>query len=286
VPDAQSLVSQMRSGQLDVLLGASYRDMETLSKGGNFEAVPFEGSERQFYIGTNVESSAMKDVRLREAIAYAIDRERIVNDVFRGVGYPIVLPWPSYSPAYDESANDTFKQDLDKARALVEEVGNVPTLPLEYSTANPNYEAIAQIVQSDLAAVGIKTELQPNEHAEHIEKLIGAKFEALWILDHAYAQYTPSTLAVTAYPFNADHNSSNFVSDDYKEHANAAWELPDGNSKDAVAAYADINKDLLENLFLIESNITYMQAELSADVEGFAWTKRSEPLLRGVWLDR
>ena len=85
-------------------------------------------------------------------------------------------------------------------------------MPLAYPAGNANYEAVAQIVQANLEAVGIKTELQPAEYSQFIKQLIGGTFGGLWILQHAYAQYTPSTLAVSAYPFNADKNASHFES--------------------------------------------------------------------------
>jgi peptide/nickel transport system substrate-binding protein len=286
VPDAQSLVSQLRSGQLDLIQGAGNRDLQTLAKSGQFKAIPFTGSERQTYVGTNVTNPALKDVRVRQAIAYALDRKRIVDDVYRGVGYPIALPWPKYSPAYDAKANEQFSRNVSKAKDLVKQVGPLPTFPLEYSTASPNNEAIAQIVQANLAEVGIKVKLEPNENAAHIQKLIGGTFPALWILDHAYAQYTPSTLAVSAYPFNADKNASNFDSAKYKKDAEAAWEVTDPNGPEAKAAYKALSDDLVKDLFLIEGVTTYFEVGVSDHVHGVTWTKRSELTFGDTSLDR
>lgn len=284
VPDAQSVVSQLRAGQLDLILGTNNRDAESLGDAGGFTVYPFTGSERQTYVGTNVTNPALADVRVRQAIALVVDKERIVDEVYRGVGTPISLPWPEYSPAYDAERNATYSRDVDAAKALMKDVGEIPTLPLEYSTALANHEAIAQIVQANLEEIGIEVKLQPNEQPDHIEKLINGTFPGLWILDHAYAQYTPSTLAVTAYPFNADKNSSNFVDDTYKTDAVAAWQQADPASDEAVAAYAKVSDDLLDNLFLIELSTTTFQAVTGDDVQDFTWTKRSEPTLAKTWL--
>lgn len=283
VPDAQSAVSQLRSGQLQFVLGTNNRDAESLGESG-FDVYPFEGSERHTYVGTNVTNPALKDVRLRKAIALAVDKDRIVEEVYRGVGESVSLPWPEYSPAYDAEKNKTYQRDVAAAKALVAEVGTVPTLPLEYSTALANHEAVAQIVQADLEEIGITVELQPNEQPDHIEKLIGGTFPGLWILDHAYAQYTPSSLAVTAYPFNADKNASNFVDDTYQADAVAAWEQVDPAGPEAVEAYGRLSDDLLDNLFLIELVTTTFQGVTSTKVHDFAWTKRSEPVLAKTWL--
>lgn len=106
----------------------------------------------QIYVGTNVTHPALADVRVRQAIAYALDRERIIDEVFRGSGYPINLPWPKGSPAYDEARNATYSRDVEKARQILADTGTpVPNLPLTYQAGNPFYEATAQVVQANLA---------------------------------------------------------------------------------------------------------------------------------------
>ncbi len=278
IPDPQAQVSQLRAGQLDMVTGASNRDFESLAQDDRFDVNQWEGAEVQVYVGANVKNPALSDVRLRQAIASALDRDRIVDEVYRGAGRPISLPWPEYSPAYDADADQTYAYDLDRAKQLVAEVekeqGKVPTLPLTYPAENANYDSVAQIVQADLAEIGIEVELDPVEQAQVVKQLIGAEFDGLWILQHSYAQYTPSTLAVSAYPFNADHNASNYTSEGYKKAADAAWAQPEVTADD----YAALNAELLKGSFLLEIAILYPQNATSG-VQGLEMTKRSEPLL-------
>jgi peptide/nickel transport system substrate-binding protein len=284
VSDPQAQVSQLRSGQLDLVTGASNRDLETLGKDSKFAVTGFDGAVQQIYVGADLANPDLQDVKLRQAIAFAIDRERIVDEVFRGKGTPINLPWPDYSPAYDAKANETYTYDPAKAKALVAELGSSPTIPLAYPAGNANYEAVAQIVQANLEAVGIKTELQPAEYSQFIKQLIGGTFGGLWILQHGYAHYTPSTLAVSAYPFNADKNASHFVSKAYKEHADSAWNQDSGSSPEAVEDYKKLNKDLLDNLFLIEMALLHFQTAETKDVHDLGMSKRGELDLRSTYL--
>ncbi|MBZ5739126.1 ABC transporter substrate-binding protein [Nocardioides mangrovi] len=286
VSDPQAQVSQLRSGQLDLITGASNRDLETLGKDDSYTVTPFDGSVQQIYVGADLANPDLQDVKLRQAIAYALDRQRIVDDVFRGQGTPINLPWPDYSPAYDAKANETYAYDPDKAKELVSQLGSHPTIPLAYSAGNANYEAVAQIVQSDLEAVGIKTELQPVENSQFIKQLIGGTFGGLWILQHGYAHYTPSTLAVSAYPFNADKNASHFVDKQYKEDADAAWERVDGSDSGAVEIYQRLNKDLLDNLFLIEIALLHFTVASSDQVHDLGMSKRGELDLDAAYLSK
>ncbi len=114
----------------------------------------------------------------------------------------------------------------------------LPTFPLEYSTASPNCEAIAQIVQANLKDVGINVELQPNENAEHIQKLIGGtvpgsldprpRIRAVHAVDPGGlglpVQRRPEQLELR-------------LSAKYKKDADAAWTVPDGTSAEAESAY-------------------------------------------------
>ncbi|WP_245819860.1 ABC transporter substrate-binding protein [Rhodococcoides yunnanense] len=284
IPDSQALVNSLRANQVQAVTNINYRDAETLSKDGGHTTSNLEGAELQIYVGTNVQNPALADVRLRQAIAFALDRDRIIAEVFRGAGYPINVPWPKNSPAYDESLNSTFALDVDKARALVAEVGAIPSLPLTYQAGNPYYEATAQIVQANLADIGITVELDPVESAAFVKQLIGAQFQALWVTFHSWAQYIPSTLTVSAYPFNALKNASRYESPAYVAAADQAWQVADGTSDEAVEKYSGVSRELLDGLFLIEIGVVFNQIVSANSVHGIDWTKRSEILLTDTFL--
>lgn len=286
VPDATSLASQIRSGQIDFAEGLSYRDAETLGKeSGKYRSIRLSGAEQQIYVGANVTAKPLDDIRLRQAIAYAIDRKRIISEVFRNAGYPVNLPWPKYSVAYDAAANQRYAYDPDKARALVKQIGgSLPTIPYTYGTNNPGYAATAQIVQSNLADVGIKVKLDPVDPAQFVKQLIGAQLPGLWTTFHSWAQYTPSTLNVSAYPFNALHNASNYKSAKYTKDANGAWTVAANNTAAAKAEYAKVSADLLNALFLIEIGVVFFDWVTSARLNGVSYTKRWELDLTNAYL--
>lgn len=282
--DPQALLAALKSGQVDFANGLSNRDIESVTSSGTVDSVVLEGAEFQLYVGANVTDATLQDVRVRQAVAYALDRDRILSEVLRSVGYTANLPWPKYSTAYDEKANTTYARDLDKAKQLVAQVGTVPTLPLTYNSASGIMEASAAIVQANLAEVGITVELDPVEQGQFIKQLIGQQFPGLWITNHSWAQYTPSTLTVSAYPFNARKNASRYDSPEYIAAADAAWEQPDGTSKSAIEAYAAVSKQLLDALFLVEIAIYQPQFATAARLHGVGYTKRAEVQLTDAYL--
>lgn len=287
VKDAVAQVAQLRAGQVDVAVTASPRDTASLGKDtAKYTVNRFDGAENEIYVGSDVSVPALKDVRVRRAIAYALDRERIVSEVYQGVGRPANLPWSEKSPAYDKAQDTTYSHDPAKAKALIAEAGAVPTLPLSYPAGNATYEAVAQIVQSNLKDVGITADLRPIEFTDFITKLIGGTFDGLWILNHNYAQYTPSTLTVSAFPFNADKNASNFVSPDYKAAATDAWKRPNGTDEAARKVYRRVNQVFLDNAFLAEIAVVPPQVPTSSKVKELHLSKRNELDLRTTYLTK
>ncbi|GGK45455.1 ABC transporter substrate-binding protein [Nocardia camponoti] len=280
IPDAQAIANAVKTGQVAIASELGYRDAENLGKDG-FKVQNLERAEIQQYVGVNVTDPVLADVRVRQAIAYAIDRDRIVAEVYRGAGYATNLPWPKSSPAYDEARNTRYKRDIAKAKELLAAAGKPPKLPLTFAQG---FQETAQIVQANLAEVGIDVELDPVDAATFVKQLTGQGFRGLWVTDHSWAQFVPSTLTVSAYPFNARRNASRYESPAYIAAADGAWQRPVGNGPEAVAAYGKLSDQLLEGLFLIEIGVRYQQYTGSKKVHGFDWTRRREPVLTNTFL--
>ncbi|MBM7368134.1 ABC transporter substrate-binding protein [Gordonia hydrophobica] len=273
--DPKSLYTRLRTGQLDVANGLTDNDHEIATRRYGFRDIALTSGETQVYVGVNVANPALADRRVRRAIAFAVDRERIIKDVYRGSGYAVNLPWPRTSPAFDEAGNRTYRHDVNRARAILREVGSVPPIDLDYTIGGSD-RIVAEIVQSNLREIGITVNLVPNDRTIQSTKLIGGGFSGLWILRHAFAQYTPSTLAVSAYPFNAAKNSSNYTNPEYTAASEAAWKTADPESPEALAAYRRLDRVWLEDLFLIEIGVVIPRATAAPTVRDIDWDRRDQ----------
>lgn len=271
VPDPQSLASQLRAGQLDVVSGVTNRDARQLEGDSKYVVETVEGSGGGTYLGLNVTDTALQDVTVRKAIAHAIDQERIAEEVFLGFGRGGDLPWTSDSPIYDAALDDYYPYDLAAAEKLLDEAGaeNV-TLPLSYAAEVPSYAAIAQIIQADLAEIGVDVTLQPRPMAEMSQLgAVPGGIEGLWINGHQWTNFSPATIPVSAYAFNSDQNISNFYSDAYKAAARAAWATtPDAAASGEV--YHDLAEAFLDSAFVHEVFVSNGSRVRSASVEGLS----------------
>ena len=104
------------------------------------------------------------DVRVRQAVMYALDYERIVADVFGGQAEVPTGYLPATSDYYHE-ASVTYSKDMAKARALLKESGINPGSIELLATDNPQVTAIAAQVKSDLDALGFKVTINTMDSA-------------------------------------------------------------------------------------------------------------------------
>ncbi|GAA1337264.1 ABC transporter substrate-binding protein [Saccharothrix algeriensis] len=285
IPDGQSLLAAVRSGQVHLARGIGYRDAEAAAATPGLRAVQLDGAELQAYVGLDTTAPGLSDPRVRRAVAHALDRDRIIEEVFRGRGYPTSLPWPRTSPAYDEGLDGRHRRDVGRAKALLAEHGApLPEIPLTYVGNDRVFTAIAQIVQANLAEVGIAVKLEPVDSTQFVKQLIGAQFTGLWTTNHSWAQLSPATLTVSAYPFNARRNASHFSSPDYTAAAEAAWKLPAATGPAATAAYRAVSEQLLAGGFLAEIGVVFEQVVVRDALQGVDWTRRRELDLAGAHL--
>lgn len=120
-----------------------------------------------------------------------------------------------------------------------------------------------------------------------IDRLRGGTFDGLWVLGHSFAQYTPSTLSVSAFLFNSEKNASNFLDDNYATDATDAtdaWTVADPDGPEASTIYRRLNKDLLEDAFILELVAPDSPLVTTSALHGVTWSKRSELDLAHAYL--
>jgi peptide/nickel transport system substrate-binding protein len=125
------------------------------------------------YLGLNEEDPILKDVRVRRAIAYAIDRERVVRTKFRGRAVIATGLLPTFHWAYAGPPTvPAYEYDPQKARALLDEAGYLdpdgpgpePRFTLIYKTSSNKFRvAVAHVLAAMLEEVGIAVEVRPLE---------------------------------------------------------------------------------------------------------------------------
>jgi len=168
-PDENARIPALRTGniQFPVLSAAGY---DTLKSDTSVKAV--EGPTLSYaYLGMNVARAPFDKPEVRQAISYAVDRNEIINSVFRGHARP-TGPVPSAMAdwAIDVSTVDTYTPNLDKAKQLMTQAGvsNVKTTMIAMASLPYQVDA-AQVIRAQLQRIGIDAEVQPQEVGIYVD---------------------------------------------------------------------------------------------------------------------
>jgi peptide/nickel transport system substrate-binding protein len=125
-----------------------------------FKDMIIEGSQLHTgYVTMNVKMAPFDNVKVRQAVNMAINKDRIVR-IINGRAVPANQPLPPLMPGYDESYKG-FPFDPAKAKALLAEAGFADGFDTELFVANTDPQPrIAQAIQQDLAEVGIRAQIK------------------------------------------------------------------------------------------------------------------------------
>ncbi len=207
VADSNTQVAQALSGEIDIMILDSKAALDTVKARQNLQVVP--RSLVQFYwFALNQENPMFQDVRVRQAILYAIDRKAIIANVDKGYA---TIANSAISPAlaayYDSSLESRYPYDPAKAKQLLAEAGWKDDgkgglvkdgKPFAFTMdfgIRANLQPVNELVQQYLKAVGIQATLNAQEWNAMIKKdVVDRNYEAQlnwWV--------TPPDPDVTAY---------------------------------------------------------------------------------------
>ncbi|MEV7402994.1 ABC transporter substrate-binding protein [Streptomyces sp. NPDC091267] len=252
IPQADALISSLRSGQSQLSFNVPGKSLGVVKSDSRLTISDYDTGAGAVYLGVNTTIAPLDDRTVRQALAWAIDRDRLLAQTLGGYGLASAAPWPKSSPAFTEAHRTHYSHDPGKARQLLRSAGHSKLdLPLLH-LALPSETAIAESIQYDLKQVGVRVTLQPTDPATGQKKLISQDMPALWTMGHGFAQVQPSTLAVSAYPFNEAKNTSKYRSAEYTKVVREAWTKPAANAAAANAQHEKISEILLDEAFLID----------------------------------
>ncbi|CAN5582321.1 ABC transporter substrate-binding protein [soil metagenome] len=185
VTDASALQAELQTGGVDLAPVPSNLPPDSLmvlKNAGNLNVEQFEGSNIQ-YIGLNTQSAPLNNVKIRQAIGYAIDREKIIKELLSGQATIANSILPASSWAF--SPGTVYGYDPERAKQLISEAEykNEP-IKFKYSAGNAAFNSYAQAIQSSLIAVGLNVEIETLDSGTLRTQLTQGQFQlntGVWI---------------------------------------------------------------------------------------------------------
>ena len=147
------------------------------------------------FFAWNIRSPLFADRRVRRAMTYAFDHQRMLAELTRGLYQPSTGPFPESSWVVPKKRQLAAKQDLDRAQQLLDEAGWVDSngdgvrdreidgiaVPFEFTMLVQNQPLrvrTCELLRDDLARIGVRMAILPMEHALLVDRTQARRFEA------------------------------------------------------------------------------------------------------------
>ncbi len=182
IPESATRALQIEQGELDTLKGPAYQDVERLKSNGDL-VVTEVGEQSLWYLGLNFERLEFGDLKVRQAVSQAIDRDAIVDRLVFGHGKAAYGPLPPAAPDYDSAVEEHNQFDPERAKALMEEAGwtaggdgtlakDGKPFEFELATSNESFmQTLGTVIQEQLRDIGMKVRVRSYDGATHFQKM-------------------------------------------------------------------------------------------------------------------
>ena len=287
--DAQAMVASLEAGALDQIDSPGLLDLVRLKSDPNYQGFVVAASGQFVCIVANTTVAPTENKQFRQAINYAINRKRFVDTVFQGIISDYQdLPFPSQAPAYDASRNKLYSYDLDRARSLLAASGaQGADMELVYSntTFGDLNQNLAQILQADLASIGVTMRLRPVDFATQFDVASKRTYQGLLLSAGSSAQLAEASSFLTRSRFFSPDPKASFTGLDNAQYrdliASVATE-PDAAKRKNL--YGQIEDIILDESASMTVSLYPQTGLASAKVRGLNYDSRPGLSFAPVWL--
>ena len=192
IVDGSQLYAGLQSGEIDItqqtMSDIPQEDYESVEALDNVDVVYGSPVTNQSVF---IQTKNVPDVKVRQAMLYAIDRQQILEELLNGHGEVVDGFLSSASPFYDDSLTPV-SYDPEKAKALLEEAGwdGSQTIRFYVNSGDSTFVNAASIIAAEWAAVGIKAEIQTVDFAT-LMSVAGTEDYDVLAVQYTYAPVDP-----------------------------------------------------------------------------------------------
>jgi peptide/nickel transport system substrate-binding protein len=281
--DSDAMVAALQSGICDLVVSLPPKDVGRLAR--EFNLVRGTPGALTYELRVNGAKPPFDKKEARQALLYAVDRQSVVDNVLFGVSQPAVLPFSRASAAYDPSALQKYRFDLNRAKELFARAGltggRAECLALPQF---PELPAIAQVIKADLAKIGFTLDLTILDSTQYYKRMLAGEFQTGMSFSGNTQKYPTRVSLNSIYrtannPVWGDNVPKSYVD----AIAEASGTVDPARQK---AAFAKLNAALLDEAWVI--SIAYRQSVfgLAKHVDGFAFTVDDMAVLENVSLEK
>lgn len=242
--NADSIMVSLQSGAVDLFAHLTSVQTAQLGEGFNIE----EGTMnlvQALYL--NNAEKPFADVRVRQALCYAVDKQGVIDMAFSGYGHPIGSSmYPAFGKYFDESLTSRYTPDLERARQLLSDAGYPDGFSMTI-TVPSNYQPhidTAQVLVNQLSQIGVTAEIQLVEWGTWLSDVYAGRQFQSTVVGVDASNMTARAL-LERFASTADNNFINYDNAEYD--ALFAQALSTFDDAGQTAVYKEMLKNLSDN---------------------------------------
>lgn len=216
IGNMDTIAMELNSGAIDVVPRIPTAQADLLNDGFEIKEETMN-LVQALYLNNAVEP--LNNVQVRQALCYAIDPAEIMLFVSDGKGTEIGSSmFPAFGKYYDESLNDVYNQDIEKAKSLLAEAGYPNGFDLEITVASNYTQHVdtAQVLVEEFKAIGVNAKIKLVEWDSWLSDVYSGRQYESTVVGVDASSLTPSAL-LQRFTSTAHNNFINFSSAEYDE---------------------------------------------------------------------
>lgn len=270
-------VQRLLTGEIDFVSELTPTDVRPIESHAGITLTPIKG--RWYFLQWHVNAAPFDNVKLRQAFAHAIDRTRLNEITMRGQGSVSEGPTPEGLWWYDPELK-SFPYDPGRAKALLAEAGYPNGFDYDLSTPQVTvFQQVNQLLQEQLAAIGIKVRLQPIANSEWYARVVDGTTN---MTPTRWTQRAdPDGLLYILFHSKGFANTMKYKNahvDSLLDQARTIYDIPTRKR-----LYAQAQQAIVSDLPMVPLMFGAEYAALRANIGGFEWIPDQIPRFRALW---
>ncbi len=277
ISEASTRVASLETGELDIITSVPPNRLQGLKDNEETKVTAKTGI--MLYMGLDTFDPPLDNVKVRQALNYAVDVESIVNTILMGTAKPMAGPVFEVTKGFDSSIKP-YPHDVVKAKELLKEAGYEDGFEMTLSTPPQGVEGttntleVAQAIASQLGEVGIEVKLDITDPATQFERYKNREFQSyLFTWD---TQVEPDRYLYSL--FNSDARGYYYKNEEIDDLLIQGRQTMDQQEREEI--YKEVHRKLYEDspwVFLYNQEAYYgyrSNIEFEAPLDGmiFAYT--------------
>ena len=289
IPDPGALAMNLESGAIDAMWRCSVLDAARLKQQPDkYNVTMGAPGQGMFDVAVNVKWGPFQNKKVRQAIAWSVDRARFCRTAMQGLLEPTCLMWPSHTWAHFKDLEGAIGYDLDKARTLLKEAGFDKGFDVEIiSSSNRVYgfKYLAEILQADLKKIGINAKVVDLEPVQYESRMNKGDFQ-LMVHNYGRSNRDPGTMVTAAKAWYTDKEGgwSHYANPEYDKLRQDLQSTLDRDKRKAICR--QIQLMMLDECFTIVVAPQPTAWVWHTYVKDLRYDLENSPFVHELWLDK